>query len=244
MNKNLIKIVTTSWDDGHKLDLKLAKLLKKYEIPATFYIAPKNRQWDKKDLLTGTQIRDLSKNFEIGAHTITHPILTKLTNRDALKEIKGSKVYLEKLLGKKVNMFSYPSGLYSKDIKELVKSAGFLGARTIKTYRTKPPTDFFEMGTTNHSVNRNIAYSIALALANNPNFIPFLLTNNWVGISSKIFDRILIDGGIWHFWGHSWQVEENNWWKDLEESFSYVSKRPNFTYLTNSETINYLKKVL
>ena len=52
MKKNLIKIVTTSWDDGHKLDLKLAKLLKKYGVPATFYIAPNNRQWDKKDLLT------------------------------------------------------------------------------------------------------------------------------------------------------------------------------------------------
>ncbi len=31
-------IITTSWDDGHPLDLKLAELLQRYAIPATFYI--------------------------------------------------------------------------------------------------------------------------------------------------------------------------------------------------------------
>ena len=31
-------IVTTSWDDGHPLDLKLAELLGRYHIPTTFCI--------------------------------------------------------------------------------------------------------------------------------------------------------------------------------------------------------------
>jgi len=31
-------IVTTSWDDGHPSDLKLVELLRKYDVPATFYI--------------------------------------------------------------------------------------------------------------------------------------------------------------------------------------------------------------
>lgn len=34
-------IVTTSWDDGHKLDLKLAKLLEKHEIRGTFIFLQK-----------------------------------------------------------------------------------------------------------------------------------------------------------------------------------------------------------
>jgi hypothetical protein len=37
--------VTTSWDDGHKLDMKLAVLLKKYGIKGTFYICP--NEWQK-----------------------------------------------------------------------------------------------------------------------------------------------------------------------------------------------------
>jgi hypothetical protein len=34
--------VTTSWDDGHILDHKLASLLHDYRLRGTFYIAPKN----------------------------------------------------------------------------------------------------------------------------------------------------------------------------------------------------------
>lgn len=37
-------IVTTSWDDGHPSDLKLAELLKRYDVPATFYIPIDNRE--------------------------------------------------------------------------------------------------------------------------------------------------------------------------------------------------------
>jgi peptidoglycan/xylan/chitin deacetylase (PgdA/CDA1 family) len=38
--------VTTSWDDGHILDVKLSELLKKYNLKGTFYIAPKNREFN------------------------------------------------------------------------------------------------------------------------------------------------------------------------------------------------------
>lgn len=242
MKKAKIRIVTTSWDDGHKLDLRLAVLLKKYGVSATFYIAPDNRQWDKKNLLTREQIKELSKNFEIGSHTMTHPLLTQLSSTEALKEIKGSKVFLEKLIGTEVKMFSYPRGIYNQEIKDLLKNAGFLGARTIKTFRTSLPTDYFEMGTTNHSVDRNIGYSLVLAIANNPKFIPFLFTRDWVEISCRIFDIVQANGGIWHFWGHSWQIEENSWWDKIEDVLKYVSQRPGFSYFTNQETLNYLQK--
>ena len=45
-------IVTTSWDDGHKLDLKLAALLKKYNIKGTFYISPHDNEFSKNELLS------------------------------------------------------------------------------------------------------------------------------------------------------------------------------------------------
>ncbi len=61
---------TTSWDDGHKLDLKLSELLAKYNIAGTFYIAK-----DFQGRMTDEDIIKISKNNEIGAHTITHPNL-------------------------------------------------------------------------------------------------------------------------------------------------------------------------
>jgi peptidoglycan/xylan/chitin deacetylase (PgdA/CDA1 family) len=45
-------MVTTTWDDSHILDFKLAKLLKKYGIKGTFYISPKNREFREEELLS------------------------------------------------------------------------------------------------------------------------------------------------------------------------------------------------
>ena len=90
--------VTTSWDDGHILDLKLAKLLKKYNLNGTFYVSPHNREFDESDLLSVRDIVTISKDFEIGAHTQTHLDLTRISPEQAREEIIGSKQYLEKIL--------------------------------------------------------------------------------------------------------------------------------------------------
>ncbi len=43
-------------------------MLKEYGLKATFYVAPENQEFAKQDLLSLPEIRDLSKDFEIGAH--------------------------------------------------------------------------------------------------------------------------------------------------------------------------------
>jgi len=141
-------MVTTSWDDGHKLDLKLAKLLKKYGIRGTFYISPKNREFREEDFLSDDEIIKLNRDFEIGAHTMTHPRLTKISETEAFNEIIDSKKYLEDLIREEVQCFCYPGGAYNKKIKELVKRAGFIGARTTERPFTTIPGDLFELGTT------------------------------------------------------------------------------------------------
>src|SRR5690349_264179 len=61
-------VLTTSWDDGHRSDLRLARMLSEYGLKATFYISPQNHEFAGSDLLTPQEIRDLSCDFEIGAH--------------------------------------------------------------------------------------------------------------------------------------------------------------------------------
>jgi hypothetical protein len=31
-----------------------------------------------------------------------------------------------------------------------------------------------------------------------------------------LFDRVLKEGGVWHLFGHSWQIEEMGLWDDLK----------------------------
>jgi len=59
--------------------------------------------------LTWEQIRKMSEDplVEIGAHTISHPALNKLTDSDVLKEIEGSRDKIESEINKKVEHFSW-----------------------------------------------------------------------------------------------------------------------------------------
>ena len=87
-------IVTTSWDDGSKLDLRLAELLEKHGVKGTFYV-PRSYL---DEPLQGSDIVALDEEFEIGAHTLHHVALTTIPPEEAKREIDSSKVYLEELL--------------------------------------------------------------------------------------------------------------------------------------------------
>ena len=230
-------LITTSWDDGHTLDLKLADLLNRYDLPATFYVSPQNRQWSKENLLTDEEIQQLSQNFEIGAHTMTHPELTKVSIAEAKKEIKDSKEYLENLLGTEVPMFCYPRGLFNTQIKKAVKEAGFKGARTTQAFRTNAPTDLFEIGTTHHTVDRSIIKNITYSTLNRGIYISISNKTDWLEFGKASLDIVEKQGGIWHLWGHSWQIEENDWWDKLEELFKYMANKTTFTKITNGEIV-------
>jgi peptidoglycan/xylan/chitin deacetylase (PgdA/CDA1 family) len=65
----------------------------------------------------------------IGAHTVSHPILARLTDDEARQEIGDSKRFLEELLGERVGLFAYPNGKPGEDYLpatvEVVRSLGF-----------------------------------------------------------------------------------------------------------------------
>jgi len=71
-------------------------------------------------------------NIEIGAHTVNHPILTRLSEDDARREIENSRDWITRIVGKPPKLFAYPNGRYGDDYDErhakLVKEAGFLAA--------------------------------------------------------------------------------------------------------------------
>ena len=81
-------------------------------------------------MMRSEQIRTLHRSgMQIGAHTVSHPILARLPDAAALGEIVGSKASLERLLGEPVALFAYPNGRPQQDFNErtvqLVREAGF-----------------------------------------------------------------------------------------------------------------------
>ena len=54
------------------------------------------------------------------------------------------------------------------------------------------------------------------------------------------FDRFLEDGGIWHLWGHSWEIDQLGLWDELAEMLDYVHGREDVLYLNNGDVLQYL----
>src|ERR1700736_4578010 len=88
-------MVTTSWDDGHRLDRRLGDLLDHHGMAATFYVAPETTQLGPEDRLGDNGIRQLDQRFEIGGHTLTHPLLSVISLEAAAGEITDGKDSLE-----------------------------------------------------------------------------------------------------------------------------------------------------
>lgn len=72
------------------------------------------------------KVIDMS-TIQIGAHTVSHPVLSKLTEQEQKREIEESKRYLETILEQPVRIFSYPFGVISDYNEETIKICKELG---------------------------------------------------------------------------------------------------------------------
>ncbi|MDD5774554.1 MAG: polysaccharide deacetylase family protein [Candidatus Omnitrophica bacterium] len=221
-------IVTTSWDDGSTYDLQLAGLLDSYGIKGTFYIPRSYRD----DQLKEGDIRELDKRFEIGCHTLDHVDLTAVPFEKAAGEIEGSKSYLESLLGHKVAMFSYPKGRYNRNIKDLVRRSGFVAARTCDYGGSGSFEDPYGWKVSVQTTNGSPRIALISCISAG---IPVASVFDWETRAKHLFDRMLESGGVYHLWGHSWEIEKGNCWGKLERVLSHISGRQGVEYMTNGD---------
>lgn len=96
--------------------------------------------------LTHRQLADIAKYplAEIGAHSVTHPMLAEMNASDQRHEIQGSKAELE-ALGHRVTGFSYPNGSYTKQSLEIVRESGFAYSCTSRQAIVRRDTDRFAL---------------------------------------------------------------------------------------------------
>ena len=101
-------------------------------------------------MMSSKQVVELHHaGMQIGAHTCTHPILTRLSDAQALDEIRGSKMALESLLGDPVKLFAYPNGQPDKDYHaqhaRMVQKTGFTGAVSTAAGTAAMHTDMYQL---------------------------------------------------------------------------------------------------
>jgi peptidoglycan/xylan/chitin deacetylase (PgdA/CDA1 family) len=83
-------------------------------------------------LLTWEQLREFAalSGFELGAHTLTHPVLPSCSHEHARAEIAGGADRLRSRVGVEVEQFAYPFGAWNQSIARLVAELGFHAAYT------------------------------------------------------------------------------------------------------------------
>jgi peptidoglycan/xylan/chitin deacetylase (PgdA/CDA1 family) len=97
--------------------------------------------WDDVQALTGL-------GFSLGAHTVNHPILARVSRQRAWTEILGSRTMIEAACGKAPRAFAYPNGGlddYTAATTRLVREAGFTCAVTTTFGMNTPATSPYEL---------------------------------------------------------------------------------------------------
>jgi len=92
-------------------------------------------------------LRD-STVVELGSHTVSHPLLKSLAREEQQAEIAGSRERLEQMLGRRVDLFSYPYGgldAFDRTTARLVSDAGYVAACSGLSARVSRRSDRFAL---------------------------------------------------------------------------------------------------
>jgi peptidoglycan/xylan/chitin deacetylase (PgdA/CDA1 family) len=189
-----------------------------------------------------------AEGFEVGGHTINHEILTKVPVKDLDYIVTTCKKIHEDNLGKRVRMFCYPRGRYTAQAVEALKKAGYEGARTVELLATDTGSGLYDLPTsiqvyrhTRTEYLRNIGR--VRALGRLFDYVgPLGFGDDWIELGKKLFDRVMENGGIWHLWGHSWEIDEMNLWEEMRQMLEYVRGRDDVLYLNNGDMVQRLSQ--
>ena len=151
------RVVAITFDDGYVDTLEQARpILNRFGFSATCYFVSgrtgQYNDWDaatlnvQKKLMTDDQIKVWhAAGMEVGAHSRTHPRLSKCSDEELRTELAGSKTDLEVLTGSPVTQFCYPYGDLDARVANAVHNAGYSAATTVQRGRALPGDDLMQL---------------------------------------------------------------------------------------------------
>ena len=123
------KPVVITFDDGYRDFFTNAfTVLRSRNLKATVFVI--TQLVDGEDYLTWEQLREIKESglVTIGDHTLSHKDLANLSQEEIRSQILDAKNILERNLGGKVEVFSYPYGDTNSKVTKILQEGGFLAA--------------------------------------------------------------------------------------------------------------------
>jgi peptidoglycan/xylan/chitin deacetylase (PgdA/CDA1 family) len=150
------KSFVINFDDGYETVYKEGfSILQDYGMSATVFLAVGENGSRKaeerlpslegRSMLNWREIQEMKKwGIEFGAHTLTHPDLTRLPRDRMEMEICDSKKIIENTLSTPISCFAYPYGRYNDSVRELVQQH-FVCASSDKLGFITPSSDLYAL---------------------------------------------------------------------------------------------------
>lgn len=214
---------TMSYDDGVLQDIRLIEIMNKYGIKGTFNLNSDRIVSDGvvSQYLSVEQVRELytTNGMEVALHGLTHATLAMIPTDMCAKEVLLDRVNLEEMTDSIVRGMAYPNASFSDDVITILRQCGIVYGRTTDaTYNFTIPLDWFRFNPTCHH-NDDKLMNLA---------------------RSFVEDFKYGQPALFYLWGHSYEFDNDNNWKRIEEFAQYIGNRENIWYATNLQVCDYV----
>lgn len=225
-----MKAVTFSYDDGVTQDQRLIALMNKYGLKGTFNLNSgllgKAGSLLREEVTVAhvkprpCEVRGIYEGHEVAAHTLTHPLLPRLSDEEVVREVEQDRLALSELVGYDVVGMAYPGGGVNFDerVARLIREqTGIRYARTtVSNGCFDPQQDLYVFRPT---VYHHHHFEELMRLGEE-----FLAAPN---------DR----PRIFYVWGHAYEFDIFNDWDRMEEFFRLISGQRDVFYGTNRQVL-------
>lgn len=224
------KAITFSFDDAVKQDIRTIEILNKYGLKATFnlnsaYLGTKNSLVRDgvnvcHDKVSCADVKSVYNGHEVAVHTLSHPNLTTLLDKDVIFQVEQDRKILSDLCGYEVVGMAYPCGGVNNDdrVAKLIKeNTGVKYCRTItSTFDYLPQENLHRFNPSAYFV-RDDAFALA----------------------DKFFADQSEGDKVLYLWAHTYEFDyiKNMDWQKFEELCKYLSNKPSVFYGTNKEVL-------
>lgn len=207
--------IQASFDDGTVEDIRLANMLKKYDFDVIFYFPYYSNLCNERNgrtSLSPAQRQDIARDFEIGSHTMTHPMLTRIKPIQAKVEIEHSRIALQDEFGQPIDSFCYPRGYANPDLQKMVRKAGYKTARSTLVGNIEAPNNPYFIETSVHICGKR-----------RQEYKDTTWFDEGVRLLDEAIERAKTEEDIvYSMFGHSWEIERYNGWDDVELFFKTI----------------------
>jgi peptidoglycan/xylan/chitin deacetylase (PgdA/CDA1 family) len=225
-----LKFVTFSYDDGVTQDIRLIEIFNKYNLKATFNLNSELLGLDgalEREGKTVSHIKNKKEDIkriyqghEIAVHTLTHPMLPELDEKEIIRQVEEDRKNLEDLAGYSVVGMAYPGGGVNNNdyVAEVIKKH-----TKIKYARTITSTHSFDTQDNLYRFNPTVYHH-----------------GEWdklFELGEKFINLETDKKQVFYIWGHAYEFDINDTWDKFEELCKLISRKDDIFYGTNREVL-------